>query len=73
MATIGDQIRKARERKGVSIKALAERMNIEEERLLDIESGKEEPGMYELACFITLIEFQFEPTKFQRPDWFLGY
>ena len=73
MATLGQQIKTARVKKGVSTEALAKRMKIEEQRLLDLESDADEPGMFELACLMTLLDFIVKPDKFKRPDWFLDY
>lgn len=70
MATLGQQIREARLKKGVSPQALADRMDIDTQRIFDFESDADEPGMYELACLISLLGFTVKPSEFLRPDWF---
>ena len=48
--TLGQQIRQAREKKGVSVGALAKRMNIDAQRVREFEEDLEEPDMLELAA-----------------------
>lgn len=69
--TLGQQIRQAREKKGVSVEALAKRMNIDAQRVREFEEDMEEPDMLELAALVALLNFRLKPTPFQRPDWFL--